>query len=299
MFGYVKPDVGEMLVKENEFYKATYCGICRAMKKHTGFLSNVTLSYDSVVLALVRMNSLPDDAIGAKMRRCGAHPLKKRCMLNENDALKFTAKAFAILTYYKLKDDRADREKFLKRMLASLASPIMNHARKKSKEPKMEELIAEKLGEINRLEDEKCQSIDEPARCFGELLGGLFAWGFEGDVKTVNYQFGLSLGKFVYAADAAEDYEKDRISGSYNPYVLNYGGAPLTYDNKQTIKLGLVLECRNLESAVSLMEFGSRATIEGIIKNIVFLGLLKRIEFLDKKDSEQAENTKQAINDKK
>ena len=50
MFGYVKPVVGEMLVREHEFYKATYCGICRAMKKHTGTLSRVTLSYDSVFL---------------------------------------------------------------------------------------------------------------------------------------------------------------------------------------------------------------------------------------------------------
>ncbi len=285
MFGYVKPDVGELLVKEHEFYKATYCGICRAMKKHTGFLSNVTLSYDSVIMALVRMNSLPDSDIGAKMRRCGAHPLKKRCMLNENDALRFTAKAFAILTYYKLKDDRSDREKFLKRMLASLASPIMNHARKKSKEPSVEELIAQKLGEINRLEDEKCPSIDEPARAFGELLGGLLAWGFEGNTKTVNYEFGLSLGKFIYAADAAEDYDKDRESGSYNPYVLAYGGVPLTYENRQSIKLGLVLECRHMEGAVNLMEFGNRATIEGIVKNIVFLGLLKRIDFLDKNEN--------------
>lgn len=286
MFGYVKPDTGNLLVKEHEFYKATYCGICRAMKKHTGFLSNVTLSYDSVVLALVRMNSIPDSEIGAKMRRCGAHPLKKRCMLNENEALVFTAKAFAILTYYKLKDDRADKDKFLKRLLASAASPIMNHARKKSKEPSMEELIADRLGAINKLEDERCPSVDEPARCFGELLGGLFAYGYEGDVKTVNYQFGYSLGKFIYAADAAEDYEKDVKSGSYNPFVIFYEGKPLTYDNRQTIKLGLLLECKNLEGAVNLMEFGNRATIEGIVANIVFLGLMKRIEFLDKKDEE-------------
>ena len=59
MFGYVKPVVGEMLVREHEFYKATYCGICRAMKKHTGALSNVTLSYDSVFLALMRMLYIP------------------------------------------------------------------------------------------------------------------------------------------------------------------------------------------------------------------------------------------------
>ena len=30
MFGYVKPVAKELLVKEYEFYKATYCGICRS-----------------------------------------------------------------------------------------------------------------------------------------------------------------------------------------------------------------------------------------------------------------------------
>ena len=102
MFGYVKPVHSELLVKEHEFYKATYCGICRAMKKHTGFFSNVALTYDSVFLALVRMLFVPDSDIGAERRRCVAHPLKKKGMLRENEALVYTAKAFAILTYHKL-----------------------------------------------------------------------------------------------------------------------------------------------------------------------------------------------------
>ena len=68
MFGYVKPYHPELLVKDYEFYRATYCGICRSMKKHTGVLSNVTLSYDSVLLALVRMLYIPDSEIGAKAR---------------------------------------------------------------------------------------------------------------------------------------------------------------------------------------------------------------------------------------
>ena len=80
MFGYVKPVRGELLVKEEEFYRATYCGICRSMKKHTGALSNVTLSYDSVFLALVRMLYIPDSDFGVEMRRCIAHPMKKRGM---------------------------------------------------------------------------------------------------------------------------------------------------------------------------------------------------------------------------
>ena len=284
MFGYVKPVVGELLVKEHEFYKATYCGICRAMKKHTGLFSNITLSYDSVLLALVRMLSVPDGEIGAKMRRCGAHPLKKRCMLNENEATRFTAKAFAILTYYKLKDDLSDDEKLLKRTLARIAKPVMRHAVKKAKEPSVAEIIADKLEKINQLEKAKTPSVDEPARLFGELLGGIFAHGLDGAVRTVNYEFGLALGKFIYAADAAEDYDKDLKSGSYNPYVIIYDKKPLTYENRQSIKCALTLECINLERAVNLMDFGTRYTIEGIVKNIVFRGLMKRVEFLDKKD---------------
>ena len=60
MFGYVKPKREELKIKDDAFYKATYCGICRAMKRHTGALSNITLSYDSVFLALIRMIYLED-----------------------------------------------------------------------------------------------------------------------------------------------------------------------------------------------------------------------------------------------
>ena len=70
MFGYVKPVTSELIVKDYEFYRAAYCGICRSMKKHTGALSNITLSYDSVLLALVRMLYVEDKEISAKMKRC-------------------------------------------------------------------------------------------------------------------------------------------------------------------------------------------------------------------------------------
>ena len=118
MFGYVKPVIGELLVKEHEFYRATYCGVCRAMKAKTGALSNVLHSYDSVFLALIRMLFVDDGEISAKKARCIAHPIKSRPMLVENSALDYTARAFAILTYYKLCDDLADERRFGKRAVS-------------------------------------------------------------------------------------------------------------------------------------------------------------------------------------
>ena len=286
MFGYVKPVTSELLVKDYEFYRATYCGVCRAMKKHTGALSNVTLSYDSVLLALIRMLYVPDADISAKMRRCIAHPIKRRCMLTENSAVEYTARAFAVLTYHKLLDDVAD-EKLMKRMLVSVAKPIAKSGAKRAGIRDVSAIIAEKLSEITKLERANTKSVDEPAHLFGELLGEVFSHGLSEKDAIVTREFGYGLGRFIYAADAAEDYEEDRISGKYNPYVLLYGGEPLTYENRQSIKCARMLECRRMEGAVNLMPFGTRYTIENITKNIIYLGLTKRIEFLDKKDSEK------------
>ena len=108
MFGFVKPEQGSLLVKEYAFYKATYCGICRQMKAHTGALSPIFLTYDSVFLALVRMVFEDKKEIGVKKGRCLAHPIKSRPMLLPNPATEYTAKVFALLSYYKMKDDLAD-----------------------------------------------------------------------------------------------------------------------------------------------------------------------------------------------
>lgn len=280
MFGYVKPVINELLVKDYEFYRACYCGVCRAMKHNTGTFSNVTLTYDSVFLALVRMLYVPDEKIGAKKKRCIAHPLKKRPMLLENEATAYTARAFAILTYYKMLDDLHD-EKFIKRAARAALRPILSHAKKSAKLERLSDLVGNKLFEITKLEDAKCRSVDEPAHLFGELLGEIFAFDFEGEARLVTYQCGYHLGRFIYAADAAEDYEDDRKSGSYNPYVELYSGAELTDENRSSIKCALILECKKIEGCVNLMPFGNRATIENLIKNIIYLGLVKRIEFLD------------------
>ena len=279
-FGYVKPVVSELLVKEHEFYKATYCGICRSMKKHTGLLSGITLTYDSVFLALVRMAYIDDSELGSRMGRCIAHPIKKRCMLLDNSAIEYTARAFAVLSYYKMQDDLSD-ESVGKRIAVGAVKPIVSLAKKKSELSEIENITREKLAEINRLEGERCASIDELAEPFGQLLGEIFAYGLSGDARTVAYACGFHLGKFIYAADAAEDYDEDVRLGRYNPYAVIYGSLPLTDENKRSIKTALLLECRRIEGAVNLIPFGNKLTAEQIVKNIIYLGLVKRIAFLD------------------
>ncbi|MBP3307944.1 MAG: hypothetical protein J6L90_00735 [Clostridia bacterium] len=281
MFGYVRPVAAELLVKEHELYRATYCGVCRCMKKYTGALSNSLHSYDSVFLALVRMLYIDSSAISASKRSCIAHPLKKRVMLDENPALEYTARAFGILTYYKLCDDISD-ERLTKRLSVSLIRPIFASARRKAGLLPLCEIAKDRLERINALEREGVASVDKSGALFGELLGEIFAFGMDEKSRGVLYSVGYHLGKFIYAADAAEDYDEDRKRGRYNPYRALYGDGGLTDENRAMIKCALLLECRALEAAVCALPFGDNVSIENILKNIIYVGLPDRIAFLDK-----------------
>lgn len=280
MFGYVKPYMDELRVKEVAFYRAAYCGICREMRASLGQLSGMTLTYDSVFLALVRMAYLPDADFSSVLRRCAVHPMKPRNTLVSNDAIRYTARVFAVLSYYKCIDDRED-ERRGRRLVASVLSPLLRAFSKRAGvDASLADTVAERLTEISRLEREGCTSVDTLAAPFGELLGEVFAFGMPSPDAEILRVLGSSLGCFIYCADAAEDYGEDVKRRRFNPYACAYGGAPLTAENRRTIHTALSCYIHKMESAVALIPFGKRHILEGLVNNIVSRGLSERISFL-------------------
>ena len=176
MFGYVKPLIPELKVKENELYKAAYCGLCRTMGKTTGCLSKLTLNYDFTYLALIRY-ALEGRTATVKMRRCIVHPFKKRPMLEIDDTLKYSARASVILTRLKLQDNVNDSRGF-SRLKARLAKLICLFLKKTDKElAPLEKRIEELIAELSEREKEKCDSIDTVADIFGKILKEIALFG--------------------------------------------------------------------------------------------------------------------------
>ena len=281
MFGYVKPKREELLIKDYAFYKATYCGICQRMKALLGPLSTATLTYDSVFLALVRMAFVPDAEISARGRTCALHPLKKRDILQENDAIDYTVRVFAELTYLKLEDDITD-EKRAVRIAKRIARPTVRRARARSGlDASLARVMREQLSRIRALEDEGCTSADLCAEPFGELLGEVFAYNIDDRAGACALrELGRHLGIFIYIADAAEDYAEDMRRERFNPLVLLYGKRELTPSERADIHTALVYRISRMEEALSFVEFGGKATLHRILTNIVSLGLRERIAFL-------------------
>ena len=91
MFGYIKPVPAELKVREYELYRSVYCGLCGALGRNTTCVSRLTLSYDFVFLAIVRM-ALIGETGSLERRRCLAHPTKKRAVLTDAKQLDYCAK---------------------------------------------------------------------------------------------------------------------------------------------------------------------------------------------------------------
>ena len=280
MFGYVKPRADDLLVKEYEFFRAAYCGVCRAMRKETGFFSSFALSYDIVFLALCRM-LLTDRHTVCRRCRCIAHPCRARNCLSGNDALSFAARVSAILLYEKCLDDKKDKGSHKLRALLTL--PTFKKAAKRAKMSFLAEETQKCLAELAECEAAMTPSVDIPAAIFGDLLGLCFAEGLEGEEYACFYDVGYRLGIFIYAADAADDYRADKKSGSYNPYVLLYPDGKGFEDGiPDEVKTSLRLSLTQLSDAVEKLPFKGDATLSNIIRNTVYLGLPDRIARLGK-----------------
>ncbi len=297
-FGYIKPNIGELKVKDYELYKATYCGLCRTMGKRTGCMSKLTLSYDFAFFALLRM-AMERSKGEIKRRRCTLHPLKKRPMLEINPAMEFSAKASVLLTRIKLKDNVNDTHGF-SRFLAKTVGLVSVFFKKTDvKLLPLADKIKACFEELLVLEREECDSIDMVANTSGELIGHVASFGLDEENARIAYEIGFHLGKWVYVIDACDDLENDVKSGSYN--VLKYAfGNELNAEDKSLLKNAMLLELDAMSKCVELIDFSSHRDVEGIIKNVIFDGLVQETDrILDKKTKrEKKEEKKKAKGEK-
>ena len=271
MLGYITPDKPELKVKEYELYSAYYCGICKAIKRRHGELPRMVLSYDSVLLAMV-LSSLGDHWPPARLERCLVHPVKKKNILYDDPAIDYAADMLVILASYKFRDDWKDERK----ALGGLGSLAFSHLHKKitGMHPETCAIIEESMQELARLEKENCQSMDEAAEPFAQLMQAVFA-GYPGirseDQREALRELGYFLGKWIYLIDAVDDLPEDLEKGRYNP-LKTLRDDP---DFQRRLEFSLIAALERASLAYGKLE---AAKNKAIIENILYSGLLKRTE---------------------
>lgn len=264
MLGYIRPYPPELKLREHQYYRGVYCGVCRAMGRCTGQCSRMALSYDFVFLALTRLalaNANPcrgndTRAVHFEKRRCLPHPFRRRLSLQAGDVTDYVACAAAMLNYHKLLDDKQD-ERGTKKARAIFATPhfkrFFRRARKKFPALAQEiEQSMSRFGEIERMND--IPSADIPADAFGQVLAVLFSHGLNQDRARVAHHIGFHIGRWLYMIDAIDDYDEDVRRGRPNPLHSLYGEEGLTKARREHLYLALSAELRHAIDAVDLID---------------------------------------------
>ena len=211
MFGYIAPDRPYLFIKDETLYKALYCGVCRCIAKECGQLACTALTYDMAFMSALVHNIRGDD-VKIVRRRCPVHPLRRRPMTAEDDVTRVLASMNTALAWHKLSDDKADGE--ARGALRFLYS--RGYKKVLQKHPRAAEIIAKHTAEQAALEERACASIDMACEPTAVMMAELTRYAL-GEYAT-GHTDGLSyaIGKWIYLADALDDYDKDVKKGRYN-----------------------------------------------------------------------------------
>lgn len=214
MFGHVQANLADLSEEEKKRYRAAYCGLCHTLGKRYGFWTRTALTYDLTFLSLL-LSSLyePEETCGNC--RCIVHPCKKHCHVS-SPCTEYAADMTIALMYYKCLDDWQDD----KRLSAWLVAKYLQKKYERVKQLWSEQcnIIEQELAHIAKAEADPEASADDAANSFGRLMAGLFVYKKDMWQKSLEC-LGYGLGRFIYFADAAIDYKRDKRKGSYNPLL--------------------------------------------------------------------------------
>lgn len=265
MFGYVRPVREELKCRDFDLYRATYCGLCRTMRKRCGLFAPMVLNFDFTFLALLLA---PEE--GERLNhncRCHVLPLRRRCMCQVSPGLERAADESVILAYWQLRDKVRD-EGFLRGLPAGVVSALLYpcYRRAAKRCAAFDQVVTTQLRELHRLEEDGCASIDRPADAFAKLLQAAAPKSGDESRDRAMEQLLYHLGRWIYLVDARDDLSADRKKGNYNPIVLRYGDQPCDEPLMLTLN-----HSRNLmRSACALLSFGRQ---EALVQNVLDLGL--------------------------
>ena len=220
MFGFVTANIKELSKEELARYNAVYCGICRRIRMQSSSLSRFGLRYDMAFLALLLLSLYePEEKSGKKA--CEFHPLKPRPWVDD-PIIAYCADMNVALCYYKALDDYHDEQKRFSKTAIGIFEKSMD--RIVGHYPRQCKTIDRVIHQLGELEHANCADADLVASCFGELMGELLVYKEDRWEETLR-NMGMSLGRFIYLADAAIDYRDDVKKGQYNPYIAMGTGA--------------------------------------------------------------------------
>ena len=272
MFGYIRPYVPELRLREYEQYRAVYCTLCHTLKETYGHAARFTLNFDFVFLIMLYWQN--DYDFSCNRRGCMRRPISKCNIIKEKpDIFQLSGGLGVILSYWKLKDEIKDSS-FFKSIKYRLSLMAIRGGYKKAEKmyEKFSENVNSRLLELEKCEEDRIATIDQAADKFAGILSDISSIAGGGNERIYS-ELLYHTGRWIYITDAYNDIYEDIDTGNYNPIVEKYGiKAKSDVDDyiKGEIDLTLNQSLGRVQAAFELLD---ETIFSDIIRNIIYIGM--------------------------
>ncbi|MBR6239168.1 MAG: hypothetical protein IKR03_00145 [Clostridia bacterium] len=256
MFGYITVSKEDLSEEDLNTYKSYYCGLCRTLYTDYGNPSRFLLNNDCVFVYILD-SSLNDAPENRAFEKCIAHPVKKHGEIR-NGSASYAAAVNVILSYHKFRDDVADRKLIRARALGSVFKAAYEKARERYSD--LDSVTASSISRLMELERSGSDNIDIVSSVTSDILGFVFKSMGGDDVVSLE-ELGRALGRYIYLADAWNDYQDDLKHRNYNVFIARFG--------------------KDLEEARKSAEFNIMASANQIVRSYQRIEIYKNKGILD------------------
>ena len=218
MFGYIHPDAPYLFKKDETLYKALYCGLCKSIGAGCGQRARTALTYDMAFVSALVHNIRGEDVIIEK-QHCALHLIRRRPITKVDDLTVAVGCVNTVLTYFKFCDDKADGDK--KGILRHLYKKGYKRAMKRH--PQIAEIIKRRTEEQAAVEKSGSKIIDEACEPTAMMMREISHYILGAYATENTDKLFYDLGKWVYLADAIDDYDKDVKKKRYNVLYNAFG----------------------------------------------------------------------------
>ncbi|MBO5458176.1 MAG: hypothetical protein J6A24_04390 [Clostridia bacterium] len=217
MFGYVRADTPYLYIKDDNLYRAMYCGVCKGIGQVCGQAARMGLSYDVTFLSVILHNIAGVD-VKIEKSHCLTHCIRTRQMAEVDELTRRLGALNTALVYYKYTDDIQDGDKGRGKRLWFKRG----FQKVKQTYPEIERIVRENLANQEKVEKAKTESLDRAADATANMLAEFSDYALGEKKTSATHNLFYAVGKWIYLIDALDDYDKDVKKGAYNPFALAF-----------------------------------------------------------------------------
>lgn len=280
MYGYIKTDKLELKYKQYINYRRLYCSVCNSLKDCLGLQACLLTSYDATFfLAFFDGLEYTQDEYTLK---CPLNPMKRQISnfkISKN-AMYYVAFISAFYYYAKTKDNIIDEGKRKYRRRLKKFDSNSKYLCLLNKDKALISVLNKKLDDYFVYESDPQKDFDNLSNKIGELFGEAFAGYSSFSLmhldKTLLYDVGFNIGKWIYLADAFDDLHKDIKNKAFNPILFMVDYSTLSTDELNQ-KITFMSKCLTQKIYYSIKKMKLLRNNE-IIENILLFGMQKSID---------------------